>query len=111
MSWSSHPTRGLQQANNVPNRVFYWFGARYSNSLLFQACLMIVVQIVLLTVALDNRAPVGARYGLEHVPFNSYSAGGSLPFLLSGRRPFDFWRWNNARPWVELIFVSVASKI
>jgi hypothetical protein len=79
-------------------RVFYWFGAHYSNSLLIQACLMTVIQIILLKVALDNRPPIGAKHGLEHAPFSEYSTDGTLQSLLSGRRPYDFWQWTNARP-------------
>jgi solute carrier family 66, member 2 len=79
-------------------RVFYWFGAYYDKALLVQAALMIVVQLVLLKVALDNRPPVGAKHGLEHAPFSGYSMEGTLQDLLSGKRPFNFWRWPNARP-------------
>jgi solute carrier family 66, member 2 len=78
--------------------VFYWFGAYYSSSLLVQACLMIVVQVILLKVALDNRPPIGAKHGLEHLPFSDHSADGTLQALLSGRRPYDFWKWANPRP-------------
>lgn len=78
-------------------KVFYWFGTYYSISLLLQACLMIVVQLILLKVALDNRAPVGARDGLEHKPFSEYKVEDSLRDLLSGKRPFDFWRWSSSR--------------
>ena len=80
------------------SRVFYWFGAYYSDSLLLQACLMIVMQLTLLKVALDNRPPIGAKHGLEHAPFSQYAAPGTVQSLLSGRRPYDFWQWTNARP-------------
>ena len=81
------------------DRIFYWFGAYYSNSLLIQACLMVVVQLILLKVALDNRPPIGAKH--EYVPFSEYSAGGTLQSLISGRRPYDFWQWPNGRPLVQ----------
>ncbi|KAK4944315.1 hypothetical protein LTR10_016201 [Elasticomyces elasticus] len=79
-------------------KVFYWFGAYYDKALLAQASLMIVVQSVLLKVALDNRAPTGARDGLQHTPFHGYSAENGLKDLLSGRRPYDFWQWSSAKP-------------
>lgn len=79
-------------------RVFYWFGAYYDKALLAQASLMIVVQLILLKVALDNRAPTGARDGLHHTPFHGYTAENGLQDLLSGRRPYDFWQWNSAKP-------------
>jgi hypothetical protein len=79
-------------------RVFYWFGAYYSTSLLAQAVLMIIVQSILLKVALDHRAPAGAKGAVEHAPFSDYSTGGTLHAILSGRRPYDFWRWSSARP-------------
>ena len=78
-------------------KVFYWFGTYYSTSLLLQACLMIIVQLILLKVALDNRAPIGMRDGLEHKPFSEYRVEDSLQDLLSGKRPFDFWRWGSSR--------------
>ena len=36
-------------------KIFYWPGARYDAALLIQAVIMVVVQIILLKVALDNR--------------------------------------------------------
>jgi hypothetical protein len=90
-------------------RIFYWFGAYYSSSLLLQACLMIVMQLMLLKVALDNRPPIGAKYGLEHAPFSQYAAPRTLQSLLSGQRPYDFWQWTNARPLVEPLSYLVAS--
>lgn len=84
-------------------KLFYWFGAYYDTSLLIQACLMIVVQTVLLKVALDNRAPSGSRGGVEHRPFSAYSADGILEDVLAGKRPFNFWRWGNARPYFQFL--------
>lgn len=81
----------------ISQRVFYWFGAYYDKSLLAQASLMIVVQLILLKVALDNRAPTGIRDGVHHTPFHGYSAEDGLRDLLSGKRPFDFWQWNNSK--------------
>lgn len=80
-------------------KLFYWFGAYYDTSLLIQACLMIVVQTVLLKVALDNRPPSGTRDGVQHRPFSAYTADSILEEITSGKRPFNFWRWNNAKPY------------
>lgn len=82
-------------------RIFYWFGAYYSLSLLTQAILMIVVQSILLKVALDNRPPSGMRDGLEHAPFSGYNHEGILRQILSGKRPYQFWQWPSARPYAE----------
>jgi len=75
-------------------KVFYWFGAYYDKSLLAQASLMIVVQVILLKVALDNRAPDGSH----HTPFHGYTAENGLKDLMSGRRPYDFWQWSGSKP-------------
>lgn len=76
------------------HRVFYWFGARYSPSLLVQAMIMIAVQLVLLKVALDNRPPMGVRDGVEHAPFSGVNGDGPMAF----KRPYRFWQWRNAKP-------------
>jgi solute carrier family 66, member 2 len=86
--------------------VFYWFGAYYDKSLLVQAGLMVVVQLILLKVALDNRAPVGEKGGVGHQPFQGYThnapgqKGMLWDFLMEGRRPFGFWQWNTSKPYV-----------
>lgn len=84
-------------------KIFYWFGAYYDTSLLIQACLMIIVQTILLKVALDNRAPTGSRGGVEHRPFSAYSADSVLEDVMAGKRPFNFWRWNNAKPYFQFL--------
>jgi hypothetical protein len=87
--------------------VFYWFGAYYDKSLLAQASLMIVVQLILLKVALDNRAPAGEKGGVGHQPFQGYAhnspghKGMLWDFLMEGRRPFGFWQWNATKPCVH----------
>ena len=78
-------------------KVFYWFGTYYSLPLLIQACLMIIVQLVLLKVALDNRAPQGTSGGLEHKPFSEYRLDEALQDIIDGKRPFDFWRWKSSK--------------
>lgn len=55
---------------------------------------MIGVQVVLLKVALDNRPSAGARNGIEHAPFSDAKSGKGFA------RPYDFWQWNNAKPYV-----------
>ncbi|KAJ9612661.1 uncharacterized protein PV06_01685 [Exophiala oligosperma] len=80
-------------------KVFYWFGAYYDKSLLAQASLMIAVQIILLKVALDNRAPDG----LQHTPFHGYTAENGLRDLMEGRRPYGFWQWSSAKPYFQFL--------
>ena len=82
-------------------KVFYWFGAYYDTSLLIQACIMIVVQLVLLKVALDNR---GGSV-VQHEPFRdyNYSVQGGLDQILSGKRPWDFWRWRDRRIYFQVL--------
>jgi len=62
---------------------------------------MIIVQIILLKVALDNKAPTGVRDGIEHTPFQGYTASSGIQDLLEGRRPYDFWRWGSSKPYVD----------
>lgn len=77
-------------------RVFYWFGAYYSMSLLLQAVIMIGVQLTLLKVALDNRPAPGMKNGIEHAPFSN-----SGPEFDDGfSRPYNFWQWRSVRPYV-----------
>lgn len=68
-------------------KVYYWFGARFSTSLLVQAVLMIIVHLLLLHVALSNRpAP-------SHLPFQGQAS----------TRPYDFWQWRSPRPYWAFI--------
>lgn len=70
---------------------------------------MIVVQLVLLKVVLDHRAPPGARDGLEHIPFSAYTAEKTLQELLSGKRPYNFWRWQSSKPYYLFIAYLAAA--
>ena len=70
-------------------KIFYWPGAHYDISLLVQAMIMVVVQVILLKVALDNR-PVRRDQG----PFKDLDAG---------YRPWNFWRWRAQRPYWEYL--------
>lgn len=83
-------------ADEADARVFYWFGEHYDTALLVQALLMIGVQLTLLKVALDNRAPGGEKNGIHHIPFTGH-ARSPLEDLISGRRPYEFWRWSNSK--------------
>ncbi|KAF2403047.1 hypothetical protein EJ06DRAFT_580233 [Trichodelitschia bisporula] len=69
-------------------KIFYWIGARYDSALLIQALVMIVVQVVLLYVALTHRPP----------PLHIHAPAGGAPSMLSAR-PYNFWRWDDARPY------------
>ena len=92
--------------SNKITRFFYWFGARYSLSLFLQACLMIIMQLILLKVALDNRSTSSA----QHTPFSTYSSTqGILNDLVNGKRPLNFWRWGNAKPCVSKFQISTDS--
>lgn len=77
-------------------RVFFWFGDYYSSALLAQAVLTIGVQLVLLKVALDNRPAPGQKSGVEHIPFSGAERRGFV-------RPYDFWQWRLARPYVTFL--------
>jgi hypothetical protein len=104
-------------------RVFYWFGAYYDRSLLLQASLMIIVQLILLKVALDNRAPnAGAEKsgGVAHTPFSNISGGvgagtgskGMLyEFLVEGKRPWGFWQWKASKPYAHHIPSATAATV
>ena len=59
-------------------KIFYWPGARFDASLLVQALTMVAVQLVLLKVALDNRAGWRGDMGLRED---------------RTRRLGGFWRW------------------
>jgi len=71
-------------------KVFYWFGAHYSTSLLLQALLMILVHLVLLHVALTHRPAASS----SHLPFQH-----SAP----STRPYSFWQWRAPRPYWTFI--------
>lgn len=72
-------------------KVFYWFGAHFSTSLLVQALLMITVHLLLLHVALTHRPPP------SHLPFQPHTSN----------RPYDFWQWRNPRPyWTFITYFS-----
>ncbi|KAF2113660.1 PQ loop repeat protein [Lophiotrema nucula] len=77
-------------------KVYYWFGAHFSTSLLVQALLMIIVHIICLHVALTNRPP-----STTHTPFAHHN--GPSP------RPYNFWQWKNTKPyWSFITYFTLA---
>ncbi|KAF2269477.1 hypothetical protein CC78DRAFT_529259 [Lojkania enalia] len=76
-------------------KVYYWFGAHFSTSLLIQALLMISIHLLLLHVALTHRPP-----HTHHQPFaHTHSAP----------RPYNFWQWRSTRPyWTFLSYFTLA---
>lgn len=58
---------------------------------------MIVVQIVLLHIALQNRPPVGAQHSLNQ-PFAGAKEGNSYV-----TRPFNFWQWRSRKPYWQFL--------
>ncbi|KAK3633008.1 hypothetical protein LTR22_020326 [Elasticomyces elasticus] len=78
-------------------KVFYWFGARFDFPLLIQANVMILVQIVMLHVALQNRPPFGAQHSLNQ-PFAEAKEGGVMV-----NRPFNFWQWRSRKPYWKFL--------
>jgi len=87
-------------------RIFYWFGAHFDFPLLIQASVMIVVQIVMLHVALQNRPPVGAQHSLNQ-PFSEANQGGIMV-----NRPLNFWQWRSRNPyWQFLAYYTVVLAI
>ncbi len=81
----------------VSSRIFYYPGARFDVALLVQALVMVVVQVVLLKVALDNRPAPSSKGGDAAVPFSRVHEGG----LFESARPYNFWQWKSPKPYVE----------
>ncbi len=77
-------------------KVFYWFGARFDSALLIQACIMIGVQVVMLKVALEHRAPPNPKVNVESIPFVGAREG-----ELGVQRPWNFWQWRSQKPSVQ----------
>ncbi|CAK7274042.1 hypothetical protein SEPCBS57363_005958 [Sporothrix epigloea] len=86
-------------------RIFYYPGAHFDKALLAQSLLMVVVQLVLLKIALDNRPPPSAKGGEAAVPFSAAGQSGGGIFA---NRPFNFWHWRSPKPyWQFLIYLFV----
>ncbi|KAI9685052.1 MAG: hypothetical protein M1822_005444 [Bathelium mastoideum] len=88
-------------------KIFYWLTARFETSLLIQAAIMIVVQVLLLNVSLQYRNFSTSNSGAQrdlHKPFAS--AQDTDPSL---GRPYNFWRWRSMRPyWISVAYYIVA---
>ncbi|KAK0822053.1 hypothetical protein LTR91_014267 [Friedmanniomyces endolithicus] len=78
-------------------KIFYWFGAHFDFPLLIQASVMIVVQIVMLYIALQNRPPFGAQHSLNQ-PFSEAKEGGIMV-----KRPLNFWQWRSRKPYWQFL--------
>jgi len=109
--WSIHNTRSSQGFSlDIPLimlvssilRVYYWFGAHFDTSLLVQAGIMIVIQILLLHEALRHRPQAGHKEGITHTPFAGSREGDTFV-----ARPFDFWQWRSPRPyWLFVAYLA-----
>ncbi|KAF1962499.1 hypothetical protein CC80DRAFT_531364 [Byssothecium circinans] len=76
-------------------KVYYWFGAHFSTSLLIQALLMIAIHLLCLHVALTHRTPPPSL----HLPFQPAPT----------TRPYAFWQWRSPRPyWSFLAYFALA---
>ncbi|KAI5780874.1 hypothetical protein EDC01DRAFT_710394 [Geopyxis carbonaria] len=84
-------------------RCFYWLGADFDITLLYQSILMIVVQLTLLKVALDNRPSEAEKMA----PFAAATAGAA-----AHKRPYSFWQWRAQQPyWSFLAYFTAATAV
>ncbi|KAH8891301.1 hypothetical protein GQ53DRAFT_649063 [Thozetella sp. PMI_491] len=84
-------------------RIFYYPGARFDTALLVQSFLMIIVQLVLLKIALDNRPPPSTKGGDAAVPF-----AGAQDGTWEMQRPYNFWQWRSPKPyWQFLLYLFI----
>ncbi|CAK7213082.1 hypothetical protein SCUCBS95973_001680 [Sporothrix curviconia] len=90
-------------------RIFYYPGAHFDKALLVQSVLMVVVQLVLLKIALDNRPPPSAKGGEAAVPFSGVAhSSGSGGGGLFATRPYNFWQWRSPKPyWQFLLYLFI----
>ncbi|CAK7207762.1 hypothetical protein SEUCBS139899_010575 [Sporothrix eucalyptigena] len=87
-------------------RIFYYPGAHFDKALLVQSILMVIVQVVLLKIALDNRPPPSAKGGEAAVPFSGVN--GSTSGGLFATRPYNFWQWRSPKPyWQFLLYMFI----
>lgn len=77
-------------------RIFYYPGARFDIALLVQSLVMVVIQVVLLKIALDNRPPPTSKGGEAAVPFARAHGEG----FFEQARPYNFWQWRSPKPYV-----------
>jgi hypothetical protein len=59
---------------------------------------MLVVQVVLLHIALENRPSPSSKGGEAAQPFAGMNDG-----ELGEIRPYNFWKWRSSKPYVYLI--------
>lgn len=64
-------------------------------SLLIQATIMIIVQVILLHVALENRPSPSSKGGEASQPFAGIKDG-----EFGNARPYNFWQWRSPKPYV-----------
>ncbi|KFY35462.1 hypothetical protein V494_05918 [Pseudogymnoascus sp. VKM F-4513 (FW-928)] len=84
-------------------RVFYYPGAQYDMSLLIQATIMIIVQVILLHVALENRPSPSSKGGEASQPFAGIKDG-----EFGHKRPYNFWQWRSPKPyWQFLLYLFI----
>jgi hypothetical protein len=87
------PTATLR---SPPDRIFYYPGARFDVALLIQSLVMVVIQVILLKIALDNRPAPASKGGDGAVPFARANEG-----FWERARPYKFWQWRSSKPCVE----------
>ncbi|RKF59144.1 putative membrane protein [Erysiphe neolycopersici] len=90
-------------------RIFYYPGAKFDVSLLIQSITMIIIQLVLLKVALDNRS-LSPKGTISAVPFAAIKEG---DFVLP--RPYNFWQWRSPKPYwkfiLYLLIILIATEL
>ncbi|KAL2262011.1 hypothetical protein VTK26DRAFT_2745 [Humicola hyalothermophila] len=75
-------------------RIFYYPGAKYDPALLVQSLVMVIMQVVLLKIALDNRPGAYSKGGEAATPFAR---------VYETQRPFHFWQWRNSKPYWQFL--------
>lgn len=81
-------------------KLFYWVTVHYSLTLLAQAILTVIVQVILLHVSLENRSFVSTN-----VPFEGEISSSSSIV----KRPYNFWRWRSStKYWRFLAYYTAA---
>lgn len=79
-------------------RIFYYPGARFDVALLIQALIMVVIQVVVLKIALDNRPAPSSKGGDAAIPFARANDG-----IFEGGRPYNFWQWRSPKPYWQFL--------
>jgi len=79
-------------------RIFYYPGARFDVALLIQSFVMVVIQVVLLKIALDNRPAPASKGGDGAAPFARANEA-----FWERARPYQFWQWRSPKPYWQFI--------